>query len=200
MGRRPSGSVHVVRVRSRHRVASGETREYESPLLRRSFRRADGTVGKQTVANLSMLPGAAVDAIEAVLKGKTLVAADAALQVSKSLPHGHVALVDAAARRLGLAQLLGPSCRERDLAYALIVSRVVRPKPKLSTLVWWDDVTLGVDLGWPGRAVTRCTRRWIGYWAARTRSKPHWRVGTCVKVGWRCSTCPRRGLRAATVN
>jgi len=38
-----------------------------SPLLRRSIRRPDGTVGKQTVANLSMLPAAAVDAIEAVL-------------------------------------------------------------------------------------------------------------------------------------
>ena len=163
MGRRPSGSVHVVRVRSRHRVASGETREYESPLLRRSFRRADGTVGKQTVANLSMLPAAAVDAIEAVLKGKTLVDADAALQVSKSLPHGHVALVDAAARRLGLAQLLGPPCRERDLAYALIVSRVVRPKPKLSTLAWWDDVTLGVDLGVAGasRAEVYAAMDWL---------------------------------------
>jgi hypothetical protein len=163
MGRRPSGSVHVVRVRSRHRVASGETREYESPLLRRSFRRADGTVGKQTVANLSMLPAAAVDAIEAVLKGKTLVDADAALEVSKSLPHGHVALVDAAARRLGLAQLLGPPCRERDLAYALIVSRVVRPQPKLSTLAWWDDVTLGVDLGVAGasRAEVYAAMDWL---------------------------------------
>jgi hypothetical protein len=140
----------VVRVRSRHTVASGETREYESPLLRRSFRRPDGTVGKQTVANLSMLPPAAVDAIEAVLKGKTLIDADAAFQVTRSLPHGHVALVDAAARRLGLAALLGPACRERDLAYALIVSRVVRPKPKLSTLAWWDDVTLGTDLGVAG--------------------------------------------------
>jgi DDE family transposase len=150
MGRRPSGSVHVVRVRSRHTVASGETREYESPLLRRSFRKPDGTVGKQTVANLSMLPPAAVDAIEAVLKGKTLIDADAALEVTRSLPHGHVALVDAAARRLGLAALLGPACRERDLAYALIVSRVVRPKPKLSTLAWWDDVTLGADLGVAG--------------------------------------------------
>jgi hypothetical protein len=58
MGRRPSGSVHVVRVRSRHTVVSGETRDYESALLRRSFRRPDGTVGKQTVANLSMLPAA----------------------------------------------------------------------------------------------------------------------------------------------
>ena len=71
----------------------GETRDYESALLRRSFRKPDGTVGKQTVANLSMLPAAAVEAIEAVLKGKTLIEADAAAEVSRSLPHGHVALV-----------------------------------------------------------------------------------------------------------
>jgi hypothetical protein len=119
-------------------------------LLRRSFRRPDGTVGKQTVANLSMLPAAAVDAIEAVLKGKALVDAEAAMEVTRSLPHGHVALVHAAAGRLGLAELLGPACRERDLAYALICSRVARPKPKLSTLTWWNDVTLGVDLGVAG--------------------------------------------------
>src|SRR6185312_15505784 len=125
MGRRATGSVHVVRVKSRHTVASGETREYMSPLLRRSFRRPDGTVGKQTVANLSMLPAAAVDAIEAVLKGKTLVEVDAALRVSRSLPHGHVALAHAMATRLGLPALLGSACRERDLAYALILSRVV---------------------------------------------------------------------------
>lgn len=147
MGRRATGSVHVVRVKSRHTVASGETREYMSPLLRRSFRRPDGTVGKQTVANLSMLPAAAVDAIEAVLKGKTVVEAEAALQVSRSLPHGHVALVHAAATKLGLTALLGPACRERDLAYALILSRVLRPRPKLSTLAWWNDTTLGADLG-----------------------------------------------------
>jgi hypothetical protein len=150
MGRRPSGSVHVVRVRSRHTVASGETRDYESALLRRSFRKPDGTVGKQTVANLSMLPAAAVEAIEAVLKGKTLIEADAAVEVSRSLPHGHVALVHAGAARLGLPALLGPACRERDLAYALIVSRVLRPTPKLSTLAWWNDVTLGPDLGVAG--------------------------------------------------
>jgi hypothetical protein len=37
--------------------------------------------------------------------------------------------------------------RERDLALALVVSRVVRPRTKLSTLSWWADTTLGVDLG-----------------------------------------------------
>jgi hypothetical protein len=128
-------------------VASGETRQYESSLLRRSYRTPEGKVSKQTLANLSMLPAAAVDAIEAVLKGKTLVDAEAALEVARSLPHGHVALVHAMATRLGLPALLGPPCRERDLAYALIVSRVVRPKPKLSTLAWWHDVSLGPDLG-----------------------------------------------------
>ncbi|MGH3845843.1 MAG: hypothetical protein ACRDS0_31140 [Pseudonocardiaceae bacterium] len=91
-------------------MATGETREYASPLLRRSFRRPDGTVGKQTVANLSMLPAEAVDAIEAVLKGKTLIEAETALEVTRSLPHGHVALVHAAAGKLGLPGLLGPAC------------------------------------------------------------------------------------------
>jgi hypothetical protein len=142
--------MHVDRVRSRHTLRSGETREYSSPLLRRSFRKPDGTVGKQTLANLSALPPAAVDAIEAVLKGKTLIEAETALRVTRSLPHGHVALVAAQAARLGLPQLLGPAGRERDLAYALIVSRVLRPRPKSATLPWWADVTLGPDLGVAG--------------------------------------------------
>ncbi len=94
-----------------------------------------------------MLPAAAVDAVEAVLKGATLVDAGAALRITRSRAHGHVALVHAAARQLGLPALLGPPCRERDLAYALIISRVVAPRPKLATLAWWDDVTLGPDLG-----------------------------------------------------
>ncbi len=86
-------------------MASGETHEYVSSLLRRSFRRPDGRVGKQTLANLSALPDAAIDAVEAVLKGKTLLDADAVdsgLAVTRSLPHGHVALVAAQAARLSL--------------------------------------------------------------------------------------------------
>jgi Transposase DDE domain len=147
MGRQATGAMHVVRVRSRHAVKSGEVREYESRLLRRSFRTPGGKVGKETLANLSALPDAAVDAVEAVLKGKTLVDASTAVAVTRSRAHGHVALVHAAAGQLGLAELLGPACRERDLAYALVVSRVVAPRTKLATLAWWDDVTLGPDLG-----------------------------------------------------
>ena len=46
-----------------------------------------------------------------------------------------------------LPALLGPAGRQWDLALALIESRVVRPGRKLSTLSWWSDITLGVDLG-----------------------------------------------------
>jgi hypothetical protein len=54
------------------------------------------------------------------------------------------------AARLGRPALLGPAGRPRDLALALVVSRVVAPASKLSTLAWWDDVTLGADLGVAG--------------------------------------------------
>jgi len=127
-------------------TASGEVREYESRLVRRSYR--DGAkVRKETLANLSALPAAAADAVEAVLKGATLVDSGQAVRVGRSRAHGHVALVHAAARQLGLPGLLGPACRDRDLAYALVISRVVAPRTKLATLAWWDDVTLGADLG-----------------------------------------------------
>jgi len=51
------------------------------------------------------------------------------------------------AARLGLPALLGPAGRPRDLALALIISRVVAPASKLATLTWWADTTLGADLG-----------------------------------------------------
>jgi len=141
--------MYVDTVVSRQRRKDGTVREYSSVLLRRSVR--DGAkVGKQTLANLSMLPAAAVEAVRAVLAGKTLLEAESVLQVRRSLPHGHVALVHAQAKALGLPKLLGPGCRARDLAYALIISRAVEPDSKLSTLSWWDDVTLGVDLGVAG--------------------------------------------------
>ncbi len=91
-----------------------------------------------------------IDLIDAGLKGQQLVPAAAAFTITRSLPHGHVAAVAAMARKLGLAALLGPACRERDLAMALIISRVARPGSKLSTLTWWGDTTLGGDLGVAG--------------------------------------------------
>jgi hypothetical protein len=142
----PSGKVHVVRVRKTGYVdRQGRRRDYSSAYLRRTFREG-GKVRNETVANLSALPDHVVDLIEAGLKGVPLVPAAAAVTITRSLPHGHVAAVHAMAVKLGLPALLGPAGRERDLALALIVSRVARPASKLSTLAWWDDVTLGGDL------------------------------------------------------
>ncbi|HEY5839867.1 MAG TPA: IS1634 family transposase [Mycobacterium sp.] len=146
---RKQGAVHVVRVRKTHVDKQGRRREYTSAYLRRTYRDG-GAVRNETVANLSMLPSEAVDAIEATLKGARLVPVGEALTITRSLPHGHVAAVAAMAHQLNLPALLGPRSRARDIAVALIVSRVVRPKSKLSTLAWWDDTTLGADVGVTG--------------------------------------------------
>jgi hypothetical protein len=124
----------------------GRRRDYSSAYLRRTYREG-GKVKNETVANLSALPAHVIDLIDAGLKGTRLVPAGEAVTITRSLPHGHVAAVAAMAGGLGLAGLLGPACRERDLAMALIVSRVIRPGSKLSTLTWWAETTLGADLG-----------------------------------------------------
>jgi hypothetical protein len=143
-------AMHVARIKSSHTDRQGRAREYESRLLRHTYRDG-GKVRHKTLANLSKMPGHVVDAVEAALKGEVLVpAGQAAVTVARSLPHGHVAAVYAMARTLGLPALLGAAGRHRDLALALIISRVAHPGSKLSTLAWWDDVTLGADLGIAG--------------------------------------------------
>src|SRR6266700_1590820 len=144
------GKVHVVRVSKTGYVdKKGRRRDYSSAYLRRTYREA-GKVKNETVANLSVLPGHVIDLIDAGLKGQQLVPASDAVTITGSLPHGHVAAVHAMAATLGLPALLGPAGRPRDLALALIISRVARPGSKLSTLTWWPDVTLGADLGVDG--------------------------------------------------
>src|SRR3989440_12566186 len=110
--------MHVSKVVSRR----GE-KEYVSWLVRRSFR-DDGKVRHETLANLSALPPAAIEAGRASLSGKALVAAGDGLRVVRSLPHGRVAGVGAEAEALGLPALLGPAGRAPGLAVAVILSPV----------------------------------------------------------------------------
>jgi hypothetical protein len=141
-----SSAMHVARNKRTYVAKSGERRVYESVLVRRTYRDG-GKVRHETLANLSALPGEAIEAIEATLKGERLVPAGQAVAITGSLPHGHVAAVHAMAAKLGLPALLGPAGRQRDLVLALVISRVVKPRSKLATLAWWDDTTLGADLG-----------------------------------------------------
>jgi hypothetical protein len=144
-----SAAVHVTTQRRHYIGKDGRERVYETHLLRRSWREG-GKVRNETVANLSRLPPETIELVRRSLAGERFIPASAGARVARSLPHGHAAAVHAMARKLGFPALLGPPGRERDLAYAVVVSRVLRPASKLSTISWWDDVTLGPDLGVAG--------------------------------------------------
>ena len=159
------GKVHVVRVSKTGYVdKQGHRKDYSSAYLRRTYREA-GKVKNETVANLSALPDHVIDWINAGLKGQHLVPAAGAVTITGSLPHGHAAAVHAMARELGLPALLGPAGRHRDLTLALIISRVVAPASKLSTLTWWADTTLGADLGVAGATTDDiyAAMDWLGH-------------------------------------
>lgn len=142
---RRSGAMHVVTTRFRR----GD-REYTSTLLRRSFRE-DGKVKKETLANLSHLPPAVIDAIRRMLAGETLLGVDDAFEIQRSLPAGHVNAALVMARRLELSKLLDRSpSRARDLCLAMILSRVIAPGSKLSTVRSLGQSTLASELGVEG--------------------------------------------------
>ena len=134
--------MHVVT----NTIRRGE-RTYTATLLRRSFRE-DGKVKKETLANLSHLPPAAIDAIRRVLAGETLGNAQDAFEIERSLPAGHVNAALAMARRLELPKLLDRSPgRQRDLCLAMILSRVIAPGSKLGTVRTLGQSTLAEELG-----------------------------------------------------
>ena len=58
-------------------------------LLRESYRE-NGKTRKRTLANLSTWPMARVEQLRAVLRGEALLPASEAIEVVRSLPHGHV--------------------------------------------------------------------------------------------------------------
>jgi len=103
-------------------------------LLRESYREG-GKVRNRTLAHLSHWPEHRVDALARTLKGLSpkLDLSDA-FEITRSLPHGHVAAVLGTARRLGIDDLLdsAPS-RHRDLVMAMLVAQVIAPSSKLAT-------------------------------------------------------------------
>jgi DDE family transposase len=147
-----SARMHIDNAGRQYNTVGGERRAYTCYLLRRSFRDEHGRPRKETLANLSSLPEEAIGALRKILKGATLVDAREVFQTERSVPHGDVAAAHVMAAKLGLRKLLGPACAEREIAYALILSRAVRPESKLSTAGWWaaGDTTLGIDLGVAG--------------------------------------------------
>ena len=118
-------------------------------LLRESYREA-GKVKNRTLANLSAWPEAKVEALARVLKGQPPPAADldGAFEITRSLPHGHVAAVLGMARHLGLEELIDPvPSRHRDLVTAMTVAQVIAPDSKLAIARGLRDQTAATSLG-----------------------------------------------------
>jgi hypothetical protein len=117
-------------------------------LLRESYREGN-RVHKRTIANLGQLPPSLIDGLRVLLKGGTVVGRPGeAVEILRSLPHGHVVAVLAMMRKLDLPHLLGRTAsRERDLALALIAGRVIAPGSKLATLRALAPETASSSLG-----------------------------------------------------
>ena len=141
MARKPL-SLHVDTIVRKH----GE-RTYVSHLLRHSYR--DGAaVRHRTVANLSHLPPQTLDLVRRSLKGESFVPPGQAFRITHSKAHGHVHAVLGILRKLGLETLLAVrSSRERNIAVALIVARLLFPCSKLATPRMWQSTTLADELG-----------------------------------------------------
>ncbi len=124
-------------------------------LLRESYREGS-KVRKRTLANLSSLSSAQIDAIRATLLGQPLapVAQPRAQPLAQpfeaiaSPSHGHVQAVALTLQRLGLAGLLASKpCRERELVLAMLGARILAPHTKLATTRWWHTTTLAEEFG-----------------------------------------------------
>ena len=135
-----NGPVHVATIKA---VRKGKV--YVTHLLRRSYREG-GKVEHQTLGNLSHLPPDLIDTIRSRLAGEAATG-DGPWEIVRSLPHGHVAAVLGVLRSIGLDSVLGsrPS-RERELACALIVLRLIAPRSKLATCRGLQDETASTSL------------------------------------------------------
>src|SRR5271165_5009519 len=103
-------------------------------LLRASWREGK-RVRKRTIANLGALPPAMIDGLRVLLAGGGVVAKpEEVFEIQRALPHGHVAAV------VGMM-------RKRDLALAMIASRLIAPGSKLATLRGLSPETASSSLG-----------------------------------------------------
>ena len=184
------GAVHVVTTRRHYK-----DKVYETTLLRRSYREA-GKVKTETLANLSHLPPEAIAAVRASLAGETLVAASEGFEVTRSLPHGHVAAVWAMAHELGLPKLLARPAPSGTWPWRWWWPGRASPPPSWPRRAGGPRPRSGPTWAWRGLRPTTSTGPWTGCSPARPASKPPWRVGTWPQAAGCSTTCPAVGWKA----
>ena len=102
----------------------------------------------RTLANLSSWPEAKVEALSRALKGLPPAGLEGMVEVTRSLPHGHVAAVLGTLRQLGRHELISPEpSRQRDLVTAMAVAQVIAPDSKLAIARGLQAGTAASSLG-----------------------------------------------------
>jgi len=116
-------------------------------LLRESYREGK-KVRKRTLANLSALSDAQIEAIRAVLAGVAVRPVQELFETVHSRAHGHVQAVRVAMQRLGFDSLIAArACPERDVVCAMVAARILAPDTKLATTRWRQTTTLPQEFG-----------------------------------------------------
>lgn len=132
-----TGPVHVAIIKRTHKG-----KEYKTYLLRRTYREG-GKVKHETLGNISHLGSELIDMVQRSFKGEVFVTASEAVEITRSLPHGHIAAILGTIRKLGLDRLLSKKrSREQCLALAMIVLRILKPASKLATSRSMADQTV----------------------------------------------------------
>ena len=130
-------------------IESIPNRNSPPAILLRYAKRNGKRIERKTLANLSKTPAFIVDAIRILLKGGVIVSSlDPAFTVQRSLPHGHVAAVHSLASQIALPRILHRTAsRQRDLALAAIIARILSPASKLATARALSPQTADSSLG-----------------------------------------------------
>ena len=117
-------------------VESVKNRNSPPAILVRESYRQDGKVKKRTIANISKLPKDAIETLRSHFRNETQAARtlSESFNVSRSLPHGHVAAVLGSIRNCRVENLFGSGSRKkRNLVIAMIAARILNPRSKLAT-------------------------------------------------------------------
>ena len=129
-------------------IATIPNRNSPPAILLREGYRENGKVRNRTIANLSKWPPEKIEALRLVLKGHQVAPVDALYKTVSSRAHGHVKAVLTAMEKLGIKKLLASrTSRERDIIYAVIAWRVIKPASKLAMQREWRDSTLPEMVG-----------------------------------------------------
>lgn len=112
-------------------------------ILLRKAKRVGKKIVKTTLENLTDWPQEKISALQALLRGETLVPKDSIFTIEKTTPHGHIEAVTGVIKKLKLDTLISATrCRQRDLILAMLIQRLIHPCSKLATTRLWHSTTL----------------------------------------------------------